>query len=91
MENLKTLALLKDLETMENLKKDIEKQIDDIKSQLFPVLENVETIENDLYLIRYTLCERVTLDSKKIEKELPDIYKRYKKATLYRRFSYQFK
>lgn len=91
MGEIKTLSLLKELENLEALKKDIEKQIETVKSQILPDLENIETIDTDLYLIRYTLCERVSLDSKKIEKELPDIYKAYKKATLYRRFSYQLK
>ena len=81
--------LLKELETLEKSKKELEKKIDGIKNVFAAAMDQLETLETDQYLVRYTLCEKNTIDGKKLEVEKPDVYKEYLKSTLYRRFTYK--
>ena len=61
----------------------------DIQDVFKSVLENLETLETDSYIVRYTLCEKNTIKSKELEKDYPELYKQYLQSTLYRRFSYK--
>ena len=57
---------------------------DEIKGQF---AEDQEEIRTEKYLIRWTKYTTPRLDSTKLKKELPDIYKHYTKITSGRRFS----
>lgn len=57
---------------------------DEIKGQF---AEDQEEIRTEKYLIRWTKYTTPRLDSTKLKKELPDIYKLYTKITSGRRFS----
>lgn len=81
--------LIKNLETLEDQKKAIEKQIDNIKNIFKKVMDQTETMETENFIIKYTLCEKSTIKIKELEMDHPDIYKNYLNSTLYRRFSYK--
>lgn len=81
--------LLKDLEKLELEKKELEKKIKSIQDVFKNAMDQLETLETDQYLVRYTLCENNTIKAKELEKDYPEIYRQYLKSTLYRRFSYK--
>lgn len=77
----KWLDLKEQIEALEAQKKAVE---DEIKAEFE---DNQEELKTEKFLIRWTKYTSPRLDSTKLKKELPDIYKLYTKITSGRRFS----
>lgn len=74
--------------------KDIEAQIAElkakaevIKDEIKAEMGNEEHIIVDGYKVNYTIVISTKLDSKKLKSELPDLWKKYSKEDITRRFS----
>jgi predicted phage-related endonuclease len=74
--------------------KDIEAQIAElkakaevIKDEIKAEMGNEEHIMVDGYKVNYTIVISTKLDSKKLKSELPDLWKKYSKEDITRRFS----
>ena len=74
--------------------KDIEAQIkvlqgkaDAIKDAKKAEMGNEEHVVVDGFKVNYTIVISTTLDSKKLKSELPDLWNKYKKEGITRRFS----
>lgn len=74
--------------------KDIEAQIaelkvkaDAIKDEIKAEMGNDEHREVGGFKVNYTIVISTTLDSTKLKKELPDLWKKYSKEGITRRFS----
>lgn len=74
--------------------KDIEAQIAElkakaevIKDEIKAEMGNEEHIMIDGYKVNYTIVISTKLDSKKLKSELPDLWKKYSKEDITRRFS----
>lgn len=74
--------------------KDIEAQIkvlqgkaDAIKDAMKAEMGNEEHVVVDGFKVNYTIVISTTLDSKKLKSELPDLWNKYKKEGITRRFS----
>ena len=74
--------------------KDIEAQIkvlqgkaDVIKDAMKAEMGNEEHVVVDGFKVNYTIVISTTLDSKKLKSELPDLWNKYKKEGITRRFS----
>lgn len=80
---------IEELKELEELKKDLEKQIENIKKDFSELMDQKEEITTNKYLIRFTLCERNTISASDIKKYSLDIYNKFVKNTYYRRFSYK--
>lgn len=77
----KLIELKEQIKELEAAQKALE---DEIKAEF---AEDQEEIKTEKYLIRWTKYTTPRLDSTKLKKELPDIYKLYTKITSGRRFS----
>ena len=74
---------------------DIKAQIKELEEQQKALEEEIkaeftadqEEIRTEKYLIRWTRYITSRFDSKALEKDLPDVYRKYKKETQSRRFS----
>ena len=65
------------ISTFERQMKEIKKQYDEYKGALLSAMETygVKKIETDDFIVSYTApTEMITLDSKKVENEYPDVY-----------------
>jgi predicted phage-related endonuclease len=74
--------------------KDIESQIkalkakaDTIKKAMQDEMGNEEHVEVGGFKVNYTIVISTTLDSTKLKKELPDLWNKYSKEGITRRFS----
>ena len=74
--------------------KDIEAQIsalkakaEAIKDEMKAEMGNDEHREVEGFKVNYTIVISTTLDSTKLKKELPDLWNKYKKEGITRRFS----
>lgn len=74
--------------------KDIEAQIAElkakaevIKDEIKAEMGNEEHVMVDGYKVNYTIVISTKLDSKKLKSELPDLWKKYSKEDITRRFS----
>lgn len=74
--------------------KDIEAQIaklkakaEIIKDEIKAEMGNEEHVMVDGYKVNYTIVISTKLDSKKLKSELPDLWKKYSKEDITRRFS----
>ena len=77
----KLLELKEQIKELEAAQKALE---DEIKAEFTADQEEIRT---EKYLIRWTKVSTPRLDSSKLKKDLPDIYKLYTKITNSRRFS----
>ena len=77
----KLMELRAQIEELEAQKKALE---DEIKAQF---KDEQEEIKTEKYLIRWTKYTQNRLDSTRLKKDLPDVYKLYTKITQGRRFS----
>lgn len=68
--------------------KRIKKEIDSIKDELKSVMSGDE-LSTDNYVIKNTVFDRVTVDSKKLKEDFPDVYRECSKVTTSSRFSYK--
>ena len=74
--------------------KEIERQIAELKAKADAIKDvmkaemgNEEHIEVEGFKVNYTIVISTTLDSTKLKKELPDLWNKYKKEGITRRFS----
>lgn len=77
----KLLEIREQIEELEALKKALE---DEIKAEF---KDGQEEIKTEKYLVRWTKYTQSRIDSTKLKKDLPDVYKLYTKITQGRRFS----
>ena len=68
--------------------KQLEEEADALKASLVAEIESrkVETLQADIFTIRYTEYQSSRLDTAALKKELPDIADRYTKTNTARRF-----
>lgn len=74
---------------LELQKKEIEKQIDAIKKDFATLMDQTEELTTNKYTLKYTLCERNTIDGAGLKAFSKELYNQFLKATYYRRFSYK--
>ena len=74
--------------------KDIEGQISELKKKAEAIKDamktemgNEEHVEVGGFKVNYTIVISTTLDSSKLKNELPDLWKKYSKEGITRRFS----
>ena len=74
--------------------KDIEAQIDALKKKADALKDamkaemgNEEHVEVEGFKVNYTIVISTTLDSKRLKSELPDLWNKYSKEGITRRFS----
>jgi predicted phage-related endonuclease len=88
-----SMDLLKRLDELKALKADIDSQTKDIQNKLCAMLGDNEIGiigegDNERKVTWKTVNGRVTIDSKKLKKDLPDVFEKYsKKSADSRRFS----
>ena len=84
MLNKETIIELKEIERqIAELKAKAEEIKDEIKAEM----GNDEHREVEGFKVNYTIVISTTLDSSKLKKELPDLWNKYKKEGITRRFS----
>lgn len=84
MLNKETILELKELEAQI---KALQSKADAIKDEMKSEMGNDEHREVDGFKVNYTIVISTTLDSKKLKSELPDLWKKYSKEGITRRFS----
>lgn len=66
---------------------ELKKQADSIKAEMQAEMGNEEHVVVDEFKVNYTIVISTTLDSKKLKAELPDLWNKYSKEGITRRFS----
>lgn len=66
---------------------DLKKKADAIKDEMKAEMGNDEHREVEGFKVNYTIVISTTLDSTKLKKELPDLWNKYSKEGITRRFS----
>ena len=79
---------LKKLMELEAQKKELEKQIENIKSSIQTEMGQNEVLETPKYLVKYTFVVSNRFDSKTFQEDYPNMYDEYTKKIKYRRFSF---
>lgn len=83
----KIVAVQRELKSLDDRKKELEKQENDLKTFLVQKMEEtgVKQIVNDYFKITYIApSERTTIDSTKLKQELPELAKKYSKTSVIR-------
>ena len=75
---------LKDIEAKIS---ELKKKADTLKDVMKAEMGNEEHVEVDGFKVNYTIVISTTLDSTKLKKELPDLWNKYSKEGITRRFS----
>ncbi len=68
-------------------KKELEKRIDTLEQSIKVALNGADHGESDRYRVSWPEYKRVSIDSKALKAERPDIYDDYKSVSTYRRFT----
>ena len=76
-----------ELKELEAQIKALKAKADTIKKAMQDEMGNEEHIEVDGFKVNYTIVISTTLDSTKLKKELPDLWNKYSKEGITRRFS----
>ena len=83
---IKKIEEIKELESMiAELKAEMESYKDELKAELTE--REVEELEAGQYIVRYTDVLSNRLDSSRMKKDLPELYKSYTKQVASKRFS----
>ena len=82
-----TKAQILELKGIEAQIAELKKKADTIKDEMKAELGNTEHLEVEGFKVNYTIVISTTLDSTKLKKELPDLWKKYSKEGITRRFS----
>jgi hypothetical protein len=80
----KTLQVCKSIEALENEKKQLDAEFEKLKTGLLELMKanGVKKFENDLIRLTYKeKSTRVSLDSKRLKEEQPEVFENYKKET----------
>lgn len=81
-------ARMKKLEALEAQRKELEDQIEAVKTEIQGEMGDDELIETPAYIIRWTFTSSNRFDSKSFKAEHEKMYNQYLKETQSRRFSY---
>lgn len=76
-----------ELKELEAQIKALKSKADAIKKSMQDEMGNEEHVEVDGFKVNYTIVISTTLDSTKLKKELPDLWNKYSKEGITRRFS----
>ena len=82
-----TKAQILELKDIEAQIKALQSKADALKDAMKAEMGNEEHVEVDGYKVNYTIVISTTLDSKKLKSELPDLWGKYSKESITRRFS----
>lgn len=82
-----TKAQILELKDIEAQISELKKKAEAIKDEMKAELGNTEHLEVEGFKVNYTIVISTTLDSTKLKKELPDLWKKYSKEGITRRFS----
>jgi len=82
-----TRGQILELKDIEARIKALQAQADKIKDEMKAEMGNDEHREVDGFTVNYTIVISTTLDSKKLKNELPDLWNKYSKEGITRRFS----
>lgn len=82
-----TRGQILELKSIEARIAELKKQADAIKSEMQTEMGNEEHVVVDEFKVNYTIVISTTLDSKKLKAELPDLWNKYSKEGITRRFS----
>jgi Phage-related protein, predicted endonuclease len=79
---------IRQLEKLEAEKQLLEKQIEAIKTSIQSTMGDSEELSTKTYIIRWTKIVANRLDGKSLKADLPDLYSKYCKPAISRRFSF---
>ena len=82
-----TKAQILELKDIEAQIAELKKKADAIKDEMKAEMGNEEHREVEGFKVNYTIVISTTLDSTKLKKELPDLWNKYSKEGITRRFS----
>ena len=82
-----TIEKINELKAIENRIKALKAEADALKKEMQEEMGNEEHIQVGGYTVNYTIVISTTLDSTKLKKELPDLWQKYSKEGITRRFS----
>ena len=82
-----TVEKINELKAIENRIKALKAEADALKKEMQDEMGNDEHIQVGGYTVNYTIVISTTLDSTKLKKELPDLWNKYSKEGITRRFS----
>ena len=82
-----TVEKINELKAIENRIKELKAEADILKKEMQNEMGNEEHMQVGGYTVNYTIVISTTLDSTKLKKELPDLWKKYSKEGITRRFS----
>lgn len=82
-----TRGQILELKAIEARIEELKKQADKIKDEMKAEMGNEEHVAVDEFKVNYTIVISTTLDSKKLKSELPDLWNKYSKEGITRRFS----
>lgn len=82
-----TEAKINELKALESRIKALKAEADAIKKEMQEEMGNEEHVQVGSFTVNYTIVISTTLDSTKLKKELPDLWQKYSKEGITRRFS----
>lgn len=82
-----TVEQIKELKNIENEIKALQTKADAIKDAIKTEMGNEEHVTVGGFTVNYTITISTTLDSKKLKKEMPSLWKEYSREGITRRFS----
>lgn len=82
-----TVEKINELKAIESRIKALKAEADALKKEIQDEMGNEEHIQVGGYTVNYTIVISTTLDSTKLKKELPDLWNKYSKEGITRRFS----
>ena len=82
-----TVQQIRELKTLEEQIKALQRKADAIKDEIKTEMGNEEHVEVGGFTVNYTIVISTTLDSKKLKKEMPSLWDEYSREGITRRFS----
>lgn len=82
-----TVEKINELKAIESRIKALKAEADALKKEMQDEMGNEEHVQVGGFTVNYTIVISTTLDSTKLKKELPDLWKKYSKEGITRRFS----
>ena len=82
-----TIEKINELKALEARIKALKAEADALKKEMQDEMGNEEHVQVGGYTVNYTIVISTTLDSTKLKKELPDLWNKYSKEGITRRFS----
>lgn len=82
-----TVEQINELKAIEARIKALQAEAEAIKDEMKSEMGNEEHVAVGGFTVNYTIVISTTLDSKKLKNELPDLWNKYKKEGITRRFS----